>query len=67
MCTSDIHLRFKIFMKLVNTKEPESISDCDMGVYIIHFDILGEDVNIRFGNLDNMHVADRLVILHDGK
>ena len=41
--------------------------DCDLEVYINHLDILREDFKISFGNLDNIHVADWLVIVFDMK
>ena len=57
----------KYFSNLQVLKESESISDCDMKVYINHLDKLTEDVRIRFGDLDDMHVSEWLVASFDMK
>ena len=53
--------------KLLLLRESEHISDCDLEACINHFDKLREDFNIRFGDLDNMHVPEWLVSPFDMK
>ena len=56
----------KYFSNLRVLIESENTSDCDLEVYI-DLDKLKEDFKIRFGDVDNMHVAEWLVPQFDIK
>ena len=58
---------FKCFSNLQILKESGNISYFDSEVYINHLDKLREDIEICFGDLDNMHVSEWIVTPFDVK
>ena len=57
----------KYFYNLQILKESEDMLVCDLEVYINHFYQLREDIKIRFLDLDNMQVPERLIAPFDMK
>ena len=56
-----MYINFKYFLNLPIQKESEKVSHGNLAVYIYHLDKLGEDLKIRYEDLDNMHVPEWLV------
>ena len=46
-------------------KEDESISDCNLEIYIKHLENFKEDFKVYFENLEKIHVPDWIVTLFD--
>ena len=60
-------LTTETFSKTCEYYENLKTFQTDLVVYINHFGNLEEDFNIRFADLDNMHVAELLVTQFDIK
>ena len=55
----------KYFLHLRIPKKSKNISDCDLDVYVNHLDKLREEFKIRFEDIDNIHVPERIVTPFD--